>query len=329
MPLVTPRDILRAQRRLRGLIWSTPCVHSAWLSEAAGCQVYLKLENLQHTGSFKLRGAVNKLKLLAASSESPHILTVSAGNHGRAIAYGAKLFGLSVTVVVPRSAPRTKIRAIERTGAQLHLVGETYDEAERAAREWATEKNWVFVSPYNDPDVIAGQGTVALEVLDAVPDLDALLVPVGGGGLLAGIAIMAKAINPQIKVIGVQSAHTRAMYETFRAGRLVTVEEKPTLADGLAGNIESGSITVPLVLRYVDDIRLVSEESLERAIVELIAHEQLVVEGAGAVPIAWLLERVVPDSARKVAAILTGRNVDFPVLHQLMARHRVAEGSRW
>ncbi|RMG56372.1 MAG: threonine/serine dehydratase [Acidobacteria bacterium] len=321
MPLVTPRDILRARRRLRRLIWSTPCVHSAWLSEAAGCQVYLKLENLQHTGSFKLRGAVNKLQRLASSPDPPHILTVSAGNHGRAIAYGAKLFGMRATVVVPRSAPQTKIDAIRRAGAQLQLIGETYDEAERAARQLAAEGNWVFVSPYNDPDVIAGQGTVALEVLEAVPDLDTLLVPVGGGGLLAGVALMAKAINPQIQIVGVQSAHTRAMYEAFRAGRLVAVEEKPTLADGLAGNIEPGSITVPLVFRYVDDIQLVSEESLERAMVELIAHEQLVVEGAGAVPIALLLERAIPHSTRKVAAILTGRNVDFPLLQQLMA-HR-------
>jgi threonine dehydratase len=317
MPTVTPTDILHARRRLAGLIWTTPCVRSAWLSETTGGEVYLKLENLQHTGSFKLRGALNKLKRLATEFGSPPVLTVSTGNHGKALAYGANALGLSATVIVPRSTAPAKIAGIRRMGVEWQLLGENYDEAERLARQLASDEKLAFVSPCNDPDVIAGQGTVALEVLEQVPDLDALLVPVSGGGLLAGVAVMAKAVNPAIQVIGVQAEHSPGMYESFRIGHLATVEEKPTLADGLAGNVEEGSITFPLIQQYVDDIVLVSEESLRRAIVEVLAHEQLVVEGAGAVPVAALLTQTIAPRSKKIAAILTGRNIDFSVLRRL------------
>jgi threonine dehydratase len=318
MPTVTPTDILQARRRLAGLVWNTPCLRSAWLSETAGCEVYLKLENLQHTGSFKLRGALNKLKLLASAPEPPRVLTVSAGNHGRAVAYGASLLGLSATVIVPRSAPQTKIEGIRRTGVDLQLLGENYDEAERMARQLADDEKRTFISPYNDVDVIAGQGTVALELLEQVPDLDALLVPVSGGGLLAGVAVMAKALHPTIKVIGVQTQNSPAMFESFRAGRIVMVQEKPTLADGLAGNVEAGSITFPLIRRHVDDIVLVSEDGLSQAIVELLTHEQVVVEAAGAAPVAALLTPTIAPRPRKIAAILSGRNIDFSVLRRLI-----------
>jgi len=315
MHTVTPVDILHARRRLAGLVWTTPCVRSAWLSEAIGCEVYLKLENLQHTGSFKLRGALNKLKLLASAPEPPRVLTVSAGNHGRAVAYGASLFGLTAMVIVPRSAPPTKIEAIRQMGVELCLVGESYDEAEQIARRMASHRKVTFISPHNDPDVIAGQGTVALELLDQVPNLDTILMPVAGGGLLAGMAVIAKALNPIIKVIGVQAQNSPAMYESFRVGRLVAVEGKPTLADGLAGNVEAGSITFPLICKFVDDILLVSEESLRRAIVGLLAHEQLVVEAAGGATVAALLTHTFTPRSKKIAAILSGRNIDLSVLH--------------
>lgn len=318
MQTVTPTDILQARRRLAGSVWTTPCVRSAWLSQATGRDVYLKLENLQHTGSFKLRGALNKLKRLASTSEPPRLLTVSAGNHGRAVAYGARRLGLRATVIVPGSAPKTKIEAIRRAGAELELVGETYDEAERAALERAGDEKVAFVSPYNDPDVIAGQGTVALELLEQVSDADTIVVPVSGGGLLAGVAVMAKTLNPTITVLGVQTEHARAMYESFRAGRLVAVEEKPTLADGLAGNIEPGSITFPLVREYVDDILLVPEESLGPAVIELLANEQIVVEASGAASVAALLALSIPAESKKIAAILTGRNIDFSILQALI-----------
>ncbi|MBI3951751.1 MAG: pyridoxal-phosphate dependent enzyme [Acidobacteria bacterium] len=321
MEIVTPIEILRARQRLKALVWMTPCVRSAWLSEIVGCEVYLKLENLQHTGSFKLRGALNKLKRLASAPQPPRVLTVSAGNHGRAVAYGASLFGLTATVIVPRSAPQTKIEAIRRAGVELQLVGESYDEAESAARQLANDERFTFISPYNDPDVIAGQGTIALELLEQVPDLNTILVPVGGGGLLAGVALMAKALNPTIKMIGVQAERSPAMYESVRSGRLVMVEEKPTLADGLAGNIEAGSLTVPLICQHVDDIFLTSEESLSRAIVGLLAHEQLVVEGAGAAPVAALLTQPVAPGSKRIAAILSGRNIDFSVLRRLIRQN--------
>lgn len=291
-----------------------------------GREIYLKLENLQLTGSFKLRGALNKLKLLASAPAPPRLLAVSAGNHGRAIAYGAKLLGLVATVVVPRSAPPIKIEAIRQTGVECRVVGENYDEAERVARQWAADERMTFVSPYNDRDVIAGQGTVALEVVEQVPDLDAILVPVGGGGLLAGVALMAKALNPRVKVVGVQPEHTPAMYESFRLGHLLRVQERPTLADGLAGNIEEGSVTFPLVRQYVDEMMLVSEESLSQAIIQLLAREQVIVEGAGAVTVAALLSQPLAFRATTIATILTGRNIDVSVLRSLI--HSDDEGGR-
>jgi threonine dehydratase len=310
-------NLLQARRTIHELIWQTPLVRSYWLSEQAGADVYLKLENVQLTGSFKLRGALNKLKQLASETPRREILTVSAGNHGRAVAYGAELFGLTATVIVPKSAPKTKVEAISRHKVNLLLLGEDYDEAERQAREMAAARSdVVFVSPYNDPDVIAGQGTVALEMLEAMPQLDALLVPVSGGGLLAGVALAAKTLNPKIKVYGVQSENSPAMLASFRAGRIVEVVERETIADGLAGNIEAGSITFPIIAEYADDILLVSEDAIREAIVLMLKHEHQVVEGAGVVTVAALTSGAAKVPGRKLGLIVSGSNID---LHRLIA----------
>lgn len=317
---VTGADIFQARQRLRPYVWETPLVRSYALSEASRADVYLKLENVQFTGSFKLRGAINALSLLARSSPGRNVLTVSAGNHGRAVALAAEIFDLAATIIVPRSAPRTKIEAIARHRVRLILRGENYDEAERHARELAATSDAVFISPYNDREVICGQGTVALEMLEAVPSLDIILVPVGGGGLLAGVALAAKSLNPKIAVYGVQSENSPAMYESLRAGRIVQIVEKESLADGLAGNIEPGSMTFPLVERYADGVILVSEHAIADAIRFLLEHEHLVVEGAGAVAVAALLSRAFERPGARIGVILSGSNID---LEQLL---RVAAG---
>lgn len=308
-------EILRARQRLRGLIWQTPLIRSGWLSEHRSADVYLKLENLQLTGSFKVRGALYKLARLGSPSQE--ILTVSAGNHGRAVAYGAELFQVRATIIVPRTAAPTKIEAIARHRVSLLLVGEDYDEAEQQAREMAARSGALFISPYNDWDIISGQGTIALEMLESLPHLDALLVPTGGGGLLAGVALAAKTLNPRIRIFGVQPENAPAMYESFRAGRLVFVQEKETLADGLAGNIEPGAITFPIIRQYVDDIVLVSEKAIREAIGLLLKHEHQVVEGAGAVGVAALLESP-RDFGRKIGVILTGSNIDLERLTEVL-----------
>jgi threonine dehydratase len=311
------RDILRARQMLRGVIWPTPLVRSAWLSERCAAEVYLKLENLQVTGSFKVRGALYKLMRLGPEAQQREILTVSAGNHGRAVAYGAELFNARATIIVPRTAAPTKIEAIARHRVSLLLVGADYDEAEQQAREMAARSGALFISPYNDADVICGQGTIALEMLEALPRLETLLVPTGGGGLLAGIALAARALNPTIRIFGVQSEHAPAMYESFRAGRLVHVRERETLADGLAGNIEPDAITFPLIRDLVDDILLVSEHAIREAIVLLLKHEHQVVEGAGAVGVAALLEGP-RRFGHRIGVILTGSNIDLDRLTALL-----------
>ncbi len=318
------REILRARQTLRGLIWPTPLLRSAWLSEHRSADVYLKLENLQLTGSFKVRGALYKLARLGPTARERELFTVSAGNHGRAVAYGAELFNARATIIVPRTAAPTKIEAIARHRVSLLLVGEDYDEAEQQAREMAARSGALFISPYNDADIICGQGTIALEMLEALPQLDALLVPTGGGGLLAGVALAARAVNPKIAIFGVQSENSPAMYESFRAGRLVVVQERETLADGLAGNIEPDAITFPIIRQYVDDILLVSEKAIREAIVLLLKHEHQVVEGAGAVGVAALLESS-RDFGRKIGVILTGSNIDLDRLTELLGRVPTAQ----
>lgn len=314
---VTGADIFHARQRLRPYVWETPLIRSDALSKASRADVYLKLENVQLTGSFKLRGAINALSRLANCCPGREVLTVSAGNHGRAVAHAAEIFDLPATIIVPRSAPRTKIEAIARHRVRLLIRGENYDEAEHYARELAATSDAVFISPYNDRDVICGQGTVAVEMLEAVPSLDIILVPVGGGGLLAGVALAAKSLNPKIAVYGAQSENSPAMYESLRAGRIVRIVEKETLADGLAGNIEPGSITFPLVERYADGVILVSEQAIANAIRFVLEHEHLVVEGAGAVAVAAVLSRTFERPGARIGVILSGSNIDLDRLVQV------------
>ncbi len=302
---VTIEDIKRAADLIKGVVRHTPLERSRWLSNERR-EVSLKLECFQVTGSFKIRGAMARIASLSEEERLRGILAVSAGNHGLAVAHCAERLGFDATIVVPRTGSRAKIEAIGRYPVTLLARGENYDEAEREAREMERASGRVFVSPYNDPWVIAGQGTVAMEMLDDDADIDALVVPVSGGGLLAGVLIAAKTMNPRIKVYGAEPAASPTMKRSLEAGRIVEIEEDATVADGLAGNIEPGSITFPIIERMVDEIVLVEEDAIKRAIARAAREDHLIIEGAAATAIAAL---DVVTAAGRVAVIVTGRNI--------------------
>ncbi len=318
---LTIEDVKHAQRRIASLARRTPLERSRWLSEQHKRDVFLKLECFQLTGSFKLRGAMSKLSALTEEQRARGVLTVSAGNHGLAVAHCCEALGLHATIVVPESASRAKVEAIRRFPVTLIERGADYDSAERAAREMERESSATFVSPYNDLEVIAGQGTIALELFEDEPDLEAIIVPIGGGGLIAGIAIAAKSINPQIKVYGVEPSVSPTMTAALEAGRIVEINEDPTIADGCAGNIEPGSITFPLIQKFVDDVFLVSEESIQKTIVNIAREEHLIIEGSAALSIAALSDNRL--AASSVAAIITGRNISLDFLVVMLSTAHV------
>lgn len=279
-----------------------------------GAQVYTKLELVQPTGSFKLRGALSKLTALSAEERARGVLTVSAGNHGLAVAWGAARLGLPATVVVPRGAARAKVEAIGRYPVTLIEEGDGYDAAERWARAHAAKSGLCFISPYNDREVIAGQGTIALEILEALPTCDALIAPAGGGGLLAGLVVAAKALSPKLEIIAVEPEASPTLSRALAAGRIVNVEESATIADGLAGNIEEGSITVPLIAAHLHQVTLVSEAEIRAAMRRAAEKLHLIVEGSAAVAIAGAARQQAALSGKTCAIVLTGRNIGWPEL---------------
>lgn len=298
-------DILAARRRIRRYVDVTPLRESHWLASSVGAPAALKLENVQRTGSFKIRGAFNALARLDRGAS---VVTASAGNHGKAVALAADVLGIRATVFTPRDAPKSKLAAITRHGADLRQVP-TYDEAEHAARAWAADTGHAYISPYNHADVIAGAGTTALELFDADSNVGTIVVPVGGAGLISGIAIAAKAIAPAVRVVGVEVAASCAVSTSMRNGRITTIDPKPTLADGLAGNLEDGSMTFEIVQRFVDDVVTISEEELAAAVRGLVGEEHVVAEGAGAAGVAALLAGKV-RLLGSVVAIVSGANID-------------------
>ena len=312
------RDIYLAQRRIQGIVRRTPLEDSPFFSDAGGGEVYLKLENLQLTGSFKIRGALNKMLQLSPEERRRGIVTASAGNHAQGIGYGAKMLGIEATIVVPRNTPKTKIEAIRRYGVDLIIHGENYDEAEKKARELEREQSKVYVSPYNDYDIIAGQGTVGLEMWEEKNDLEVVLVPVGGGGLISGVALALKSLNPDIEVIGVQSKASPVMYESIKQGRIVEVPMKESIAEGLHGGIEKDSVTFDLVKELVDDIILVEEEDIGNAIALLLEHHHQVAEGAGAVGLAALMRGEKRFAGRRIGVVISGGNIDISLIKKIL-----------
>src|SRR5213593_1992129 len=314
--MIPTLDVLAARRRLQDHLPPTPLHASAWLSHHAGARVSLKLESMQVTGSFKIRGALNALLKLVANYDR-EIVTSSAGNHGRAIAYAAEMLGMRAVVFTPRDAAETKVAAIRRHGATLKQVPGRYDEAELAAKRYTQETGATFISPYNHPDVVAGGGTIAFEILDVAPDVDTLVVPIGGGGLISGIAIAARAVVPSIRIVGVEADASSAISVSLRNGRITVIEPQPTIADGLGGNVDSETITFPVIQRHVDEVVTVSEPELLDTIRGLVREEHLIAEGAGAAATAAVVAgRAGPG--QRIVALVSGANIDAARLAEIL-----------
>lgn len=317
--MVTPSDILAAASRIAPLVEGTSLERSRPLSTLTNAEVYLKLECAQRTGSFKLRGATNALALLGTAEQARGVVAASAGNHALGVAEAAERLGIPATLYVPGNASPAKIAALRRYQIDLQVIGATYEDAEKAAQELAHQEGRAFISAYSGPGQIAGQGTLAVEVLRDLPYADALLVPVGGGGLAAGVALWAKAVRPQIAVIGVQSEASCVMYHSLRAGIIRNdVPDLPSLADGLAGSVDPHTITLPILHRLLDRMLLVTEAEIGTAMRYLLDEHHLVVEGSGAVGVAALLANRLPElRGRTTVALLTGRNVASETLLRL------------
>ncbi|MGM0622742.1 MAG: threonine ammonia-lyase [Campylobacterota bacterium] len=313
------QEVKKAKKRLDAVIKDTPFTLAKKLSEQSGATVYLKKENLQETGSFKLRGAFNKIASLHEKGVGG-VIAASAGNHAQGVAFAAKHFGMGATIVMPDATPLTKVNGVEAYGAKVVLFGKNFDEAYAKSQEIARETGYEFVHPFADDAVIAGQGTIALDMLEQVSDLDVLVVPVGGGGLISGIAMAAKAINPDIKVYGVAASGAPAMRDSFYAQKPIDSVSVKTIADGIAVR-DTSPKTLEYIIQNVDDIFLVDDEEIANAILFLLEKQKLVVEGAGAAGVAALMHEKIPNvEHKKVATVLSGGNIDVTMLSVIIEK---------
>jgi threonine dehydratase len=309
-----------AAARIRPEAERTPLLRAEELGRLAGADVFLKAEYAQPTGSFKVRGALNKVHLLGPEALGRGIVSASTGNHGLAVSFAARLAGTSLVLFIPESISAEKKRRLQASdGVRLELVAGSCEQAEARARRFAAGSNRVFISPYNDLDIVLGQGTAGLEILADLPEVEDVIVPVGGGGLIAGVAGFVKAAKPGARVIGVEPLNTRFMWESVRAGRLVEVEEKETLAEAVAGGIEPGSLTFPLVRRFVDALLLVEEDLIARSVALIHRTLGAVVEGAGALAAAGLLARPDLFRGRTVALVASGGNILLDLHRRILA----------
>ena len=320
---VTVAGIERAEEVLRGSIVDTPCAHSRTLSAMLGCEIWLKFENLQFTAAYKERGALNRLSALTAAERARGVIAMSAGNHAQGVAYHAGRLGIPATIVMPEGTPSVKVENTRRFGATVILSGSSFEECSKFALDYGQRLDLIFIHPFDDPIVIAGQGTVGLEMLRAVPELDTLVVPIGGGGLISGIGIAAKAIKPSIRVIGVQAALYPSAYNKAKGQRLAIGGD--TLAEGIAVR-DPGVLTSKIIAKVVDDMVLVSEADLERAVSLLITIEKTVVEGAGAAGLAAVLADRHRFQGSKTGIVLCGGNIDTRLLASVLTRELAREG---
>ncbi len=311
-------DVIKAVKRISPFIRETPLEYSRYYSEAIGANVYLKLENLQLTGSYKIRGALNSMLSLTEDERKKGVVVASSGNHAQGIGFASRLLNIPATVVIPKITPKTKIEAIKSYNTDLRIEGEVYDDSELRAREIEREENKKFISPYNDLVVMAGQGTVGIEMLNQNPELEIILVPVGGGGILSGVAFAVKKINPKIEVHGVQSEASKPMYESFKQGKIVDVPMEESIAEGLYGGIEKGSITFPYIMKYCKDILLVSEKEIKEAIITFLKYHHQECEGAAAVGLAALSRYSELFKGKEVGVVITGGNLDYSDLLKII-----------
>jgi threonine dehydratase len=320
---VTLDDIRAAAEVIRGSVLVTECDRSRTLGEICGCKLWLKFENLQFTSTFKERGALNRLNALSPDERRRGVIAMSAGNHAQGVAYHASLLGIPATIVMPVGTPMVKVENTRRHGAEIVISGATLEEAAEFARAHGKAHDLTMIHPYDDPLIIAGQGTIALEMLQAVPQLDTLVVPIGGGGLISGIAVAARAIKPELRIVGVQAELYPSMYNVIKGEHLPMRGD--TLAEGIAVK-SPGRITIEIIRRLVDDIVLVTEDQIERAVAMLIAIEKTVVEGAGAAGLAAVLAAPERFAGRNVGLVLTGGNIDTRLIASVLTRELAREG---
>jgi len=320
--------IYKAKDRIAGIVVDTPFSEAPYLSEILECDVYLKKENLQVTGAFKIRGAYNKIASLSEKQRKCGVIAASAGNHAQGVALSASKFGIKAVIVMPDSTPLTKVNGVRHFGAEVILVGANYDEAYAHAKKHAKKHSLTFIHPFEDEDVMAGQGTIGLEILDKCKDIDTVVVPVGGGGLIAGIATAVKSINPNIEVIGVSALGAPAFKNSFDMKKAIDSTGVRTIADGIAVR-DTSEVTLPYALKYVDKIITVDDEEIASAILYLLEKQKLVVEGAGAVGVGALLHNKIEDlKNKKVAVVLSGGNMDVTLLSVIIEKGLLKSGRK-
>lgn len=329
VPMVTLSQIQSALGRIRKSIPVSPCTRSETFSQLTGNSIYLKLENRQRTGAYKERGALNKLLSLSAAEKSQGVIAASAGNHAQAVAYHASNLSIRSKIVMPLATPLIKVSATRGYGGEVILHGANYDEAYEEAMRLSAQDHLTFVHAFNDDAVIAGQGTLGLELLEQHPDLEVVIVPIGGGGLIGGIGCALKETNPRIQVIGVQPARLPSVKVALSEGKPVTLPSAVTIADGIAVR-RAGERTLPLIQKYVDDIVTVEEEEIANAVLLLLEREKMLAEGAGAAALAALVNRRIPtvadNSGRKIVIVVSGGNIDVTLLARIIERGLVKDG---
>lgn len=314
------KEALEAEKKIRKHIRETPVDYSPFLSSLGNCEVYLKLENIQLSGSFKFRGTMNKLLSLTKEQREKGIVTASSGNHGAAVAYALKILGLKGTIYLPEYASQAKIEFIRNYDADIKFYGDDCVKTEALARETAEKNGLEFISPYNDPKIIGGQATIGIELERQLDRIDTVLVSVGGGGLIAGIAGYLKAVNKGIEIIGCQPVNSPVMYESIKAGRIVEMESKPTISDGSAGGIEPGSVTFDICKNIVDDFILVSEEEIKDAIRLILEKHYIIAEGAGVLSVASFVKAKEKFKNKKVVLIISGAKLSLDKLQEILCK---------
>lgn len=322
---VTLEKIKKAKEVIKGEIYKTPLLPSKSLKTERNNEVFFKPENMQKTGSFKIRGAFNKLSHLTEEEKKKGVIACSAGNHAQGVALAASTYGVKSTIVMPLDAPTSKIIATESYGAEVVLYGDTFDEAADKANEIQKETGATFLHPFNDEHVIAGQGTVGLEILEELEDVDAIIVPVGGGGLIAGIAVAAKSLKPEIRVIGVEAENVDSMKQSLTSGHVKVCAGRKTIADGIAV-CKPGEMTFDIIKEYVDEIVTVTEDDIKKAIFKLVEKEKIVTEGGGAVTTTAIMSNKIPLENSKIVAIVSGGNIDMTLVKNIIDSNLIDNG---
>lgn len=323
--MISLEDIVIAHQKMKHIVHKTPLDYSHTLSKLSGNEIYLKLENLQKTGSFKVRGSYNKMISLGKDEVNKGVIAASAGNHAQGVAFSSKMLNIPCTIVMPKGAPISKILATRQYGAEVELHGTALDEALDYALELKEQTGAAFVHPYNDHHIIAGQGSVGLEILEQLPDVEAVICPVGGGGLIAGVAMAIKETNPSVKIYGVEALACPSMKQSLHEKKPVVVDVMPTMADGIAVK-KPGDLPFQIVEKYVDDIYCVDEMEIARTMLLVLERNKLLVEGSGASSLASLLYHKIPVTGKKTVAILSGGNVDVSFISRIIERGMVEAG---